>query len=642
METQLFFKKLIISNFKGTKELEINLGMDTVISGANETGKTTIYDAILWALFGKNSQNAKDFNIKNTVFTELNRSDHSVELIIDNNGDNVSLKRVFKEKWTKRRGSEDLEFTGHETLFFWNDVPLLSGAYQAKVSDMIQEDLFRQLTDPLYVTTKMSEKDVREMLIRMGGELSDEKIINGTPAFQFLLSEINAKKTLDELSKEIAAKKTGIKKQLADIPPRIAELLRSNPEQLDWQAIEAEIIQKQKNIKEIEKEIEDVNASYEKEMAGVRVKQQEAIAASRKMGETENELTKKAYAEAAEANKSISEERYLLGELRRELKSSIAQEAEYTAKKVKLESEIQKLREAFTEENARQFIFDRDACVCPTCKRAFESATVEQKETELYSSFREDQALNIASIRAKGKKLAEDIKQIEFILEGVTTSVITYKEREQKFIWAETAVPAQPKPVDLSKNVQYQNLKAISEAKIETKPVDVSELREVKLSLTEAIEELKNMLVGKAQIEKNAIRIDQLKAEESNYSHELAGLEKQEFAIAEFNKTKMSLVEQSINSRFKTVKWIMFDKQINGGERPCCIPTVKGVPFKDVNHADQIKAGLDIINAISEYYGVLAPVVVDNAESVQNIKNGNSQMIRLYVTKDPKIVISHE
>ena len=57
-------KKLSLTNFKGIKDLAVEFNNVTNIHGENGTGKSTIFDAFTWLLFGKDSHDSKDFNIK--------------------------------------------------------------------------------------------------------------------------------------------------------------------------------------------------------------------------------------------------------------------------------------------------------------------------------------------------------------------------------------------------------------------------------------------------------------------------------------------------------------------------------------------------------------------------------------------------
>ena len=136
METTIEIKRISISNFKVIKSLEFDLGKEVLVEGANATGKTTIFDAMYWCWFGKNSHEVTTFSIKNLNDKSLNRSDHSVELTMLVNGDTIVAKRTYKETWTKKKGSEEATHTGHETEFLWNKVPLNATNYAKKVSEI--------------------------------------------------------------------------------------------------------------------------------------------------------------------------------------------------------------------------------------------------------------------------------------------------------------------------------------------------------------------------------------------------------------------------------------------------------------------------------------------------------------------------
>lgn len=642
---KVLFKKLTISNFKGIKSLEVDFSDSMTIAGANATGKTTIFDSILWVLFGKNSQDAKDFSIKNTVDPSLNRADHVVELEMTVDGLKTVAKRVYKEKWTKRRGSEETEFTGNESEFFWNSSPLNAREYSAKIGEIIPEGLFKLLTDPLFFNTdkKTAWTERRDVLVGMAGNVTDEKVINGTAAFQELFARLQGQKTLVEYAKQIAFEKTGLRKQLADIPARIDELIKSNPEKQDWTAIEKEIAEKTEAIKKIDVEIESINFAFEQQMKEVRLQQNAAIQASRKMGEIENDLNKKAMADASEANKGIFEAKYQLGNIRSELKTKLAEKENLEVSWSRLTNQVAKLRTDWGIENAKELVFDESKFTCPTCKRAFEADDVDMQKADMNLCFRTEKDQNLTTISASGKAKAQELKAVELIQSDIDAEIASLQAKEKSFEWSLTAVEAQPKPVapQLEVHAEYQKLKAESERAFNIIQPEVSEQKEMKQAIQSGIDELKELLATKSQIERNAIRIEQLKADEKKYAKDLADLEKTEFTIANFQKTKMNMIENSINGRFKIVKFKLFETQINGGETPCCETMVNGVPFSDLNHAMQINAGIDCINALSEHYGVSAPLVVDNSEAVNELLPTDSQLIKLAVTLDKSLVITN-
>ena len=56
----------------------------------------------------------------------------------------------------------------------------------------------------------------------------------------------------------------------------------------------------------------------------------------------------------------------------------------------------------------------------------------------------------------------------------------------------------------------------------------------------------------------------------------------------------------------------------------------------DANNAAKINSGVEIINVLSEYYGVLAPIFIDNAEAVTKFTETKAQVIKLIVAKGVK------
>ena len=122
----IFLKKLIINNFKGIKELNIDFSKVTNIQGENALGKTSIFDAFTWLMFDKDSKNRTDFKIKpldenNSTIRGLNPT---VTGVLDIDGQEIKLTKTYKEKWTKKRGEAEKTFTGNETIYEINDIPV--------------------------------------------------------------------------------------------------------------------------------------------------------------------------------------------------------------------------------------------------------------------------------------------------------------------------------------------------------------------------------------------------------------------------------------------------------------------------------------------------------------------------------------
>ena len=227
---QIKIYNLKLKNFKGIKELEIVFnGQDTNIYGKNATGKTTIFDAFKWLFFDKDSNDRKDFNIK--TLDENNNPIHFLEheveatLIID--GQDITFKKMFKEKWVKRRGQEQQEFAGHETSYWIDEVPIKKKDYEEKINSIIPENLFKLITDPSFFNNQMSWKERRELLINISGtDITDETILNSNEQFEILKENLEGR-TIEDYRKVLAAKIKELNNEKEKIQIRINEVTKT-------------------------------------------------------------------------------------------------------------------------------------------------------------------------------------------------------------------------------------------------------------------------------------------------------------------------------------------------------------------------------------------------------------------------------
>jgi exonuclease SbcC len=195
-------KKLSLSNFKGIRSFEILFDQITDILGDNATGKTTLMDAFLWLFFGKDSTDRKDFEIKTLDANNrpYHRLDHEVAAVIIVDGEQITIRRTFREKWVKKRGSNEQEFTGHSTEFYWNDVPMKESEYQAKVSSIINENIFKLITNTSYFN-QLKWQDRRNALLQIAGSISNDDVFSSLSGdFKELKKALNAKRKRSKMT----------------------------------------------------------------------------------------------------------------------------------------------------------------------------------------------------------------------------------------------------------------------------------------------------------------------------------------------------------------------------------------------------------------------------------------------------------
>ncbi|HQO87832.1 MAG TPA: recombinase RecF, partial [Bacteroidia bacterium] len=168
--------------------------------------------------------------------------------------------------------------------------------------------------------------------------------------------------------------------------------------------------------------------------------------------------------------------------------------------------------------------------------------------------------------------------------------------------------------------------------------IDVDGLKQKRNELRNNISELNQQLALEGELQRIEERIAQLLSEEKTMAQELADLERKEYLISEFTKAKIDAIEKQINAKFTLAKFKMFEQQINGGETEICECLMNGVPFSDLNTASKINVGVDIINVLSAHYKVIAPIFIDNRESINNLIETKSQIINLIVSKEKNLI----
>ena len=644
-------KRMRMINFKSFRNVEINFdGKITEIKGRNATGKTTVFDAFAWLLFGKNSDDRKDFGVK-TIDRDGNvipRLPHEVSAVLSVDGEEITLCRRLVEKWTKRRGSAVEEYTGNTEERIYNDVPCSVREWSQKIETLCPERVFKFITNPGYFCSQKPDAQ-RAMLSTMAGSISDKEIAEGNESFQKLLASITGK-TLEEYRKEVSAKKKRIKDEMEDIPGRIDERKRDMPEVMDWARLEKELSERKKEVRDVEARMYDISAAYDARRKE-RIDLLNRISGlQQKKMHLESIISEKVQAEYWKAVEQKRHTGHRIVDLKAKLRDT-EQSAAYYGKEL---ARCRDLRENLIAEwkriNAEQIVFNESDFVCPTCGRPFDPEDMERKRKEMQSRFNGNKAERIAGNVKAGKENSAHMKEIEQLageceerIESLRKEISALEESAES-----TANPVCPdaKP-EFEKSEEWKGIcEEIEwlEDKVKN-PVstdgDTDALRVEKERIENTIAELQAKLSVRSVIEKNNARIAELENNLQTLAQQLAELEGIEFTIQQFSKAYVEKVEERVNSMFSLVRFRMFEQQINGGEVETCVATVDGVPYPDLNNAMRINAGLDIINCISRHEGITAPIFIDNSESINRIMDTEGQQVRLYVSEDEKLTVNN-
>lgn len=650
MEKVIKLRKLRMIYFKGFKDFEVDFNDRTVISGMNASGKSTIFDAWSWLLFGKDSLGNADFQIKtlDENGNVIEKVEHEVYGEIEINGSITTLKRVLRENWVKPRGQGYEYLKGNETKCFFDDIPLSVTEYQKRVNEIVDENLFKLITNTNYFHS-LKKEDRRNILVSLAGDISDSDISNGK--YDDIV-ELLSKSTSEDLKRKILAEKKRINDELKDIPIRIDELKRGMPEAIDFKLIEEKIEAKKSELHEIDKMLSDRQESVKKhieeanqkrkQIGELRLKQQDIIFKAEMEAE---KIANSKNRDFVNYSQFLEDKKEKVNRLSRKI-SQKEQDIRDVSKKINdLRNKREVLVEKWTQESKKTYIQKKGCLICPlynhecTDDEAIfkfaqgltdsekEFNTLKMKKLEEINA----EGLNVKEkIEANNKVLSELEKEIEGLRSEYELALNDYKDFSKM-----TPVEYKAEPVikeDIPEWVELEE--KINSIHVTEAEQDNSDLTRKKSEVNEEILKLSLELNKKTQIENTFKRIDELTKEQRILSQALAEQEGIEFRLLQFNKLKMEEVDRRVNDKFKYVSFKLFDKTLEGNEYETCETLIDGVPFFTANNAGRINGSLDIINAVCEYHGIYAPIFLDNSESVNEVIDTKSQLILLVVSND--------
>lgn len=662
-------ERITLRNWRGEKERTTAFSTDapTYICGDNGLGKSRHFDAFCWLLFGKDSQNRTDYELRtyDAQHRPLHHCECSVEATLLIDGERLTVKREWVENWVKPKGQPDEVFKNNETRCQWNGAPVTKTEYGKRVRSLFgladddkakADTLFMVVTNPHYFPSIMTWQQQREVLMQIAGTRSDYEIAADNADFRKLLDELGGK-PLADFRKEIAATKKRLDEELDKVPTRIDEVQRNTPASENWEALQEIIKEKRHDIEQIDKQLQDSDArdaAKRKERNGINQEIEE-------LRQEQQSLVRKAKAEAqAKADKQNEHRRTLEANLKRahERLSEATIDAKRNADRIgyleasmrRTDEQLEALRQEWYGINATKY--DDTSDICPCCGQRMP----EEKIAEAHAKFAEEKKRRLEANNEKGRSLSAQKKslaveldekkaqteQLTANVEKADTDVKTYNEALMDTPMAKVeavAADSLPRWAESESRVQEltKRLDALREGCDDA--AELKDLQARKGDLQCSIDALNTRLAKRAQIDDAEKRMAELKARGKDLAQQIADVEKREYTAAQFSKKRIEDCEKRINSMFKAVRFKLFAHTLEGNEYECCVPLVNGVPYQVANTASQINAGLDIINTLCRFYNVSAPVFIDGAESVNSYTETSSQIIFLQVTNDKQLVI---
>lgn len=616
---------LEINNFQGIKSLHIDFnGCDAKIRGDNGTGKTTVKSAFNWLLFGKNAEGKTDFGIKPTDAegNVIHRLETSVEAVFEVDGIQKQFKKTLNESWVRKRGAATETFSGNENTFFVNTVPKKKTEYMVEINTLINEELFKMITDPLYFN-QIGWRERREMILDICGAISDDEVF-GQDADLNPLQTVLKGITVDEYKSILARDMKAINKELSVIPSQINEAELAKPTSTE----NVDISKKQA----LEKEIADLRTAKSEITNGAEIVK---LKSDRSLLEKDVQtITQSMVRPMTESEIEIREKEDLKRKFEAESKSNDFEIARCNTQLRAVETERNQLLKNWDNQFAEQF----KGSACPTCGQDFPPDVLEEKK----KAFNADRANKLDIIEKVLAKCKDDETALRAKINDLTLATNKHlahikaidNEIKALRVKAQEEVDAQKAEQEKVKAGYLEQIAEI-DAKIATHDETSKErLAEIDAKIEALTTDLHAINVVEAGVElekRQNARIQELVNRQTELSREYLNKERWLSLAEKFIITKVSLLNEKINEHFKYANFKLFTQNINGGIEETCEVTYNGIPFKDLNSASRINIGLDVINTLCKKNEITAPIFIDNAESVTQFIETDSQKVLLVV-----------
>lgn len=625
-------QNLKLVNFKGIHNFYATFdGQDARVCAENGVGKTSLYDAWLWLAFGKDSTGRKDFEVR-----PLDINNHPlkglvvmVEGTIAVNGETHTLRKEQHEKVIKD------QFRGYETLCWLDDVPKKVGEYQEFIDSLIPEETFKMLADLSYFNVKLHHTERRKMLLALAGAVAKPQ------GFENLLVVLKGRSVKD-YEKVLHDEKVRYVKERDEINPRLDEINRGLN---GYAAVDTSALEEKRFA--IGGAVADLDEQRKTLLAGEKARQNlldrinhltvERLHRQSQL-RSEGNQTQALLDEKARIAKDLASKEEAVNGLHRQIKSI---EANIQSVKDNLSQEQLQLDRCRKELTQIEGAPAKDTCYA--CGQKLPKAKLEENQAK-----REAQKQQLI-VRADSFKESVDARSAEIEQLQQQWNVLALKasdsykafETEQIIVnkrnaEIDDAIKTRPEP-DYNKDAEYCRLSdeiAKLQAQVgESVAVQLEALERRKNIANEELIKVNAALAQADRAKQDTARIAELEAKEKDLAQKIAQVDQQLADCADYRAAESRLIESAVNGRFTHVQFKLFNYNQNGSIEDTCEAMLNGVPYTDMSTGQQILAGVDVINALSEHFGVSVPLWIDHAESLTLPLEAKSQVIELYAQK---------
>ena len=660
---QIQFKKLRLLNFCGIRNAEYEFGDElTIIKGKNGLGKSTIANAIFYTLFGKdingNSLDIKTFDKDHNIIREI---PHEVELTVrvhcigEEGASNqvIILKRKLTDSW-------DVDKCTNTYKYFVNGDICTANDYCNVVDSICPYDAFRLCSSSRHFVC-LSWQEQRNKLQALVGNISTDDITQGDEKFDFVVEALR-KQDIDKYVHHLKYSRKEVQDQLDSVPIRLEELNKSLPKAQDWEALATEKAQLNEKLVELANKIQEIRTGGADKVRLDAIRKKIDFAEKRKRNMEQSamnlatEQATKHQSDVITVYIAATKAQSLADDLKATMRGYTESEIHAKDKKEECERKVADINNRLEELSKSRWSWNAEDGICPHCGQPLPAEDVERIKKESKDRFNERKSNASKKVQEEFNGIQQEYTDAKNILEKldndrmVTTNQLvkankTLKEAEFKKLEVDAEKPKTYEQILAEKEEYQQVVKGIADLQAELdKPSETEETSKMLTELEKEREpigirynEVLELLGKKEAFDRITARIAEINEYKLTYRAQLDELDKQLDVVREYNQKADQLLEDRVNEHFRFVKWSMFKTNLKGEREATCECYHDGVPYRRLNTAAKVNAGIDIAYTFAKYNEVEVPMLLDECESVNHPICRGGQQIRMVVTTDDKL-----
>lgn len=667
-------KSLTLNNyrcFSGEREFHAGFGEKTRVSGKNGSGKSTVMNAVMEVLTGKNADGTQADNVRPIVDgQEVEGVDVERTIVLDIDGKETGIKKITKQK--RERMDGEMQYVPGSNVNSYTVDGI--GFNQKKLDEFISENIcppetllaccnpnaflsLKSTTDMRAFLEKMAGFDLNEYIKSLGAEFAEiEEITKGHP-IERVQKTLN--KQLTDQKKATTKAETEWKYEKGKAAGSGEDDITRLTEQKVRYENQIAILDEQ------EKSLDDVMAAYDqksKDILDLKFEQSEIV---RKANEGLVHQRKALDGEifSLEQDKKSAENDLRMAEM--DLRHANMDVERHTAEIKKAQEDWKTYSEREYPEEALERIkaeqFDENSLICPTCGQDLPTEQSEKirseferkkavrikSEEDIREQFYQQKDKKLTVIAESGNKAATDLKEAKKAQAEAERKIAELKQKITSFAMEiqqkRTELSKLPESVDLSDNAEYQKITA----KIEQAEEALKQMNNGSEQRREIAEKRNGFIRECAKIDAEINNIQRKKQAHDEEVEKLyqafressqkeADILRKRDILRNFSIQKNARIAELVNPNFTQFQFVFTDETQSGEIIETCKLMKNGIEYKNLNYSDQLLCKIDLLCGFQKIQGVSLPIFIDNAESINASRRPvtNRQMVFLEVTED--------